>query len=125
MEKSKNQFYPITIKGNYAGLGSEVIKNLAETNGIDLNLYYVDTIKVKQGNWNTSAKKRDQDLTWVRGKGKHGVDNSIMEGHSKHFPEFMMATNKTNYIEVTFKRKPIEVDILATKSIPCCRLSVL
>jgi len=112
MEKSKNQFYPITIKGNYAGLGSEVIKNLADANGIDLNIYYVDMIRVKEGSWDVAAKQRDQELKWTREEDEEGNPLQIMTGYSKHFPEFMVNPSKTNSVEVTFRRKPIEANIL-------------
>jgi len=92
--------------------GSDVLQKLIEDNNIDMNLYYVYSFKVKSGSWNTSAKKRDQELTWTRETGKDGNPLQIMDGYSKHFPEFMIANNKTNSIEVVFKRKPIESDIL-------------
>jgi hypothetical protein len=100
----------IKVKGNYSG--NYVIDKIIKDHNIDMNLYYVESFKVKSGTWNTAAKKRDQELKWTREINKKGNPTQIMEGYSKHFPEFMMANNKTNSIEVTFKRKPIEGDIL-------------
>ena len=94
------------------GIGSKVIKDLIKEHNIDMNLYYIISFKVKKGTWNTAAKKRNQELKWTREKDAEGNPLQIMEGFSKHYPEFMMANNKTNSIEVTFKRKPIEADIL-------------
>jgi len=106
MNKSNKTF---TTTGK--GVGSKVIQQIIDDNEINMNLYYVDFFKVKSGTWNTAAKKRNQKLTWTKVQGKHGP-TALMEGHSEHYPEFMMADNKTNSIEVTFRRKPIEADIL-------------
>lgn len=106
-----NQNKTITAKGNYHGTGSKVIEEIIKEHSIDMNLYYVDSFKVKKGHWNTAAKKRDQELTWTREQGEKGPIQ-IMEGFSKHFPEFMVANNKTNSVEVMFKRRPIEADLL-------------
>lgn len=100
----------IVIRGNYSG--SDTIDLLIKEHGIDMDLYYVDSFKVKEGSWNTAAKKRDQELKWKQEYDEKGTPLQIMTGYSKHYPEFMMANNKTNSIEVTFKRKPIEKDIL-------------
>jgi hypothetical protein len=104
----KNQ---IIIKDKISG--SDTIQKIIEQHDIDMNLYYVDSFKVKDGNWNTSAIKRDQKLTWTVPRTKKGKPIAqFMEGESIRYPEFMVNNNKTNYIEVTFKRKPIESDIL-------------
>jgi hypothetical protein len=111
----------IKIKDNFSG--SDVIQKIIEKHGIDMNLYYVYSFKVKEGSWNTAAKKRDQELSWTKEEqtekkdGKNAYNKTtnpvqIMEGYSKHYPEFMMADNKSNSIEIVFKRKPIEADIL-------------
>ena len=123
MTQNKNT---IVAKGNFSGLGSKAIEEIIKEQGIDMNIYYVDSFKVKKGTWNTAAKKREQELSWSKenqitetkdGKGKVTSTKTrqnvqIMKGSSKHYPEFMMADNKTNSIEVTFKRRPMEVDIL-------------
>jgi hypothetical protein len=100
----------IKVKSIYSG--SDIIDRLIEEHNIDMNLYYVDSFKVKDGMWNTAGIKRDQQLTWKREQDTKGNPTQIMEGYAKRYPEFMMAENKTNYIEVTFKRKPVEFDIL-------------
>lgn len=111
----------ITVRGKYSG--SDAIEQIIKDHNIDMNIYYVYSFKVKQGHWNTAAKKRDQELTWSTEEQTENKDGKnaytktkhnqqIMRGHSKHYPDFMMADNKTNSIEVVFKRKPIESDIL-------------
>jgi len=100
----------IVIKENISG--SDVIQQIIKKHNIDERLYYVYSFKVKEGNWNTAAKKREQSLTWTREEDPDGNPIQIMEGFSKHFPEFMVADNKINSIEIVFKRKPIESDIL-------------
>jgi hypothetical protein len=100
----------IKIKDNFSG--SDVIQKIIEKHNIDMNLYYVYSFKVKEGNWNTAAKKREQELSWTVHTNKKGNPTQLMTGHSKHYPEFMMADNVTNSIEIVFKRKPIEGDIL-------------
>lgn len=112
----------ITIKGNYNG--SNVIEQIIKEQNIDMNMYYVYSFKVKKGHWNTAAKKRDQELKWTKevqtttktnDKANYTIkkDNvQIMEGYSKHYPEFIMANNENNSIEVVFKAKPIESNIL-------------
>jgi hypothetical protein len=109
MEEQKNT---ITKKGNFSGLGSSLIDDIIKDNEIDMNIYYVDSFKVKKGTWDTSAKKREQELKWTREEDKEGGPVQMMLGHSKHFPEFMVHENKNNSIEVTFKRRPVEIDIL-------------
>lgn len=94
------------------GLGSKLIDEIIKEYGIDLKVYYVEGFKVKKGVWNTAAKKREQALTWTREQNSDGSPLQLMQGTSKHFPEFMIAENKTNSIEVTFKRLPIELDVL-------------
>jgi hypothetical protein len=122
---TKNQ---MTYRGNYSGKGSDVIAQIIAEHNIDMNLFYVDSFKVKKGSWDTAAKKRDQSLEWQneiqtsttkdsKGKvtGTKVTDNvQIMTGHGKHFPEFMVHENKNNSIEVTFRRKPIEFDLMKT-----------
>jgi hypothetical protein len=101
----------IKIKDIYSG--SETIQHIIDQHKIDMNLYYVESFKVKEGSWDTSAIKRDQNLTWTCPKDENGTPVAqFMEGESIRYPEFMVNNNKTNYIEVTFKRKPIESDIL-------------
>jgi hypothetical protein len=100
----------IKIKDNFSG--SDAIQKIIEKHGIDMNLYYVYSFKVKEGSWNTAAKKRDQELKWTLEPDGEGGHRQLMEGESKHFPEFMMADNASNSIEIIFKRKPIEADIL-------------
>jgi hypothetical protein len=102
----------ITLVSNYSGKGSDVIEKIIKDNNIDMKYFYVYSFKVKQGSWNTAAKKRDQELKWTLEPDGEGGHRQLMEGESKHFPEFMMADNKSNGIEVTFMRKPIESDIL-------------
>lgn len=103
--------------------GSDAIDAIIKKHNIDMNLYYVDSFKVKDGSWDTSALKRDQELTWSKEEqvehkdGKNAYSKTknpvqIMEGYGKRYPEFIVNNNKTNYIEITFKRKPIEADIL-------------
>jgi len=108
------------------GLGSKLIDEIIKKHKIDTNLFYVDSFKVKEGSWNTSAIKRDQNLEWStkeelsetkdkRGKvisSKKTGPIQLMQGHSIRYPEFMVNNNKTNYIEITFKRRPIEADVL-------------
>lgn len=89
---------------------------------IDRERYYVDSFKITTGSWDTSAKKRDTDLSWhldeqiitdSKGKVKSKIDKQqFMEGYTKHFPEFIVNENETFKIEVTFKPFPIEFDIL-------------
>jgi hypothetical protein len=116
----------ITLTGNYSGKGSDAIEKIIADNNIDMKYFYVYSFKVKQGSWNTAAKKRDQELTWTsedqvsivknaKGKmvsSKRTSPVQIMNGHSKHYPDFMIANNQSNAIEVTFMRRPIESDIL-------------
>jgi len=113
----------VVKKGNFVGLGSSLIDQIIKENEIDMTLYYIDSFKVKKGSWDTSAIKRDQELKWSVGKqtttsdGKNTFTKTkdkqqFMEGFGRRFPEFMVNENKTNYIEVTFKRRPIEMDIL-------------
>lgn len=113
----------IVKKGNFEGNGSKLIEAIIKEHDIDMNLYYVDSFKVKKGSWDTSAIKRDQSLTWnvqkqtTKRVGKNAskkiVDKQqFMEGYGIRYPEFMVNTNENNSIEVTFKRKPIEFDIL-------------
>lgn len=100
-------------KNNPEGLGSKIIQEIIKDNGIDMEIYYVDSFKVKKGSWDTSAIKRDQNLTWEITRNEEGRPmGQFMEGKSIRHPEFMVNENKTNYIEVTFKRRPIEVDIV-------------
>lgn len=132
----------ITVKDNIQA--SEAIEDIVKRHNIDLNLYYVDSIRIREGSWNTAAKKRDQDLVWesetqnTETKNKDGNVTStkskspvqIMTGHGKHYPEFMLATNKTYTIEIVFKRKPIESDILESykeliKELPSVSLPVI
>jgi hypothetical protein len=106
----------IIVKENISPLlhGSDAINELIKKHNIDMNIFYVDIFKVKDGSWDTSAIKRDQDLTWTVPKDKEGKPLAqFMEGTSIRYPEFMVNNNKTYYIEITFKRKPIEADILA------------
>lgn len=114
----------IKVKDNIQS--SEAIEDIAKRHNVDLNLYYVDSIRIREGSWNTAAKKRDQDLIWTSEKQTTETEDKngnvistkskspvqIMEGRSKHYPEFMLATNKTYTIEIVFKRKPIETNIL-------------
>ena len=102
----------IVKKGNFDGHGSKLIEEIIKEHDIDMNLYYVESFKVKKGSWDTSAKKRDQQLKWTREVDNEGNPLQLMVGYSKHFPEFMVNTNANNSIEVTFKRKPIEFDVL-------------
>lgn len=116
----------ITHRGNYSGKGSKVIEEIIKEHEIDMNLFYVYSFRVKKGSWDTAAKKRDQELSWTneiqktetkdsKGKvtGTKYKDNiQMMQGYSKHYPEFMVHDNKNNSIEVTFKRKPIEFDLI-------------
>ncbi len=96
------------IKTNFTeDKGSKIIEQIIEEQGIDMNIYYVDSFRVKKGSWDTSAIKRDQQLKWTR-----EGENQYMEGYGKRYPEFMVNNNKNNSIEITFKRKPIESDIL-------------
>lgn len=103
--------------------GADPIKELIKKYNIDESIWYVDSFKIKDGKWNTAAKKRDQELEWTTesqteekgGKNsytKTKENQQIMRGFSKHFPEFMMAENKTYSIEITFKRLPLEHNIL-------------
>jgi len=106
----------ITInKNNPQGLGSEIIQKIIDDQKIDMELYYIDSIRVKEGSWDTSAIKRDQNLTWElrRDRNKKPIAQ-FMQGKSIRHPEFMVNENKTNYIEVTFRRKPIEADLVAS-----------
>lgn len=101
------------IKGQVSNKdGSNPIEIIMKKHNIDKNIWYVDSFKIKDGKWNTAAKKREQELTWTRETDNNGNPVQMMVGKSKHFPEFMMAENKTYSIEITFKRKPIENDIL-------------
>jgi hypothetical protein len=78
-----------------------------------MTLYYVDSFRVKDGGWNTSAIKRDQKLKWEVPRDDNGKPLAqFMEGESVRYPEFMISNNKSNSIEIIFKRKPIEGDIL-------------
>lgn len=93
------------IKDKLSNLsGKNLIDEIIKKHQIDTNVWYVDSFKIKDGSWDTSALKRDQDLTWTKGIGKKGDDNQIMEGYSKRFPEFIVHDNKTYSIEITFKR---------------------
>ena len=103
--------------------GSDAIDEIIKKHNIDMHFYYVDSFKVKEGSWDTSALKRDQELNWSSqeqkatktGKNAYKWEKKpvqIMEGYGKRYPEFIVNNNKTNTIEVTFKRKPIEGDIL-------------
>ena len=101
----------IKIKENISG--SDVIDDIIKKHNIDMDLYYVDSFKVKDGSWDTSAIKRDQDLMWTVPKDENNKPlGQYMEGTSIRYPTFMVNNNKTSYIEITFKRKPIESDIL-------------
>ena len=106
----------IVKTGNFSGTGSTIIEEIIKEQNIDMNIYYVHSFKVKKGSWDTAAKKRSQELTWTieEQPNKNGVltKQQLMEGESKHFPEFMVHENKNNSVEVTFMRKPIEADIL-------------
>jgi len=121
MEKELKIKYPLT--------GSIKIDEIIKLHGIDTNLYYVDSFKVKEGAWDTSAIKRDQTLKWEVPRDENGKPLAqFMEGESIRYPEFMVNNNKTNYIEVTFKRKPIEADLLESfkeliKDMPMVRLT--
>lgn len=92
--------------------GIDPIKKIIETHNIDMTVWYVKSFKIKDGKWNTAAKKREQELTWTREENKDGEPLQIMQGYSKHFPEFMIAENKTYSIEIVFERMPIEQDVL-------------
>ena len=93
--------------------GSITIEAVIKKHKIDMNLYYVDSFRVKEGGWNTSAIKRDQKLKWEVPRDKEGNPLAqYMEGESIRYPEFMISNNKSNSIEIIFKRKPIEGDIL-------------
>ena len=92
---------------------TNVIDAIIKKHKINMDLYYVDSFKVKDGSWDTSAIKRDQNLKWTCPKDEEGNPvGQYMEGTSIRYPEFMVNNNKTNYVEITFKRKPIEADIL-------------
>ncbi len=97
------------IKGNPS---LDPIQEIIEKYKIDTNIWYVEHFKIKDGKWNTAAKKREQELEWTREVGEDGNPLQIMVGKSKHYPEFMMAENKTYSIEITFKRIPIEVNLM-------------
>lgn len=115
-----------TIKSNVNfKKGEDPIKKIMEEHFLSSDLWYPYSIKIKDGKWNTAAKKREQDLIWTKetqtkttdlhkgGQNITKTDNvQIMQGHSKHYPEFMLANNKTYSIEVVFKRLPVEHDIL-------------
>lgn len=126
MNKSKK-----TIKIIGKGIGSKVIEQIIKDNEINMNLYYVSSFKVKSGTWNTSAIKRDQELKWEILRNKQGKPKGqFMKGHSIRYPKFMMADNKSNSIEVTFMRRPIETDILESfkeiiKDMPKMRISII
>jgi hypothetical protein len=96
-----------TIKGS-----KNPIQDIITKYSIDTNLWYVDSFKIKDGKWNTAGLKRKQDLKWTKETSKKGITTQIMEGSSKRYPEFILAENKTYSIEITFKRIPIEEDIL-------------
>jgi hypothetical protein len=101
-----------TIKENFKYDGEDPVKLIMEDHHLDPSIWYPETIKIKEGKWNTAAKKRKQELKWTIKEDKNGEKQQYMEGFSKHFPEFMMAENKTYAIWVTFKRYPIENEIL-------------
>lgn len=92
--------------------GADLIKELINKYNIDESMWYVDSFKIKDGKWNTSAIKRDQEIKWSIEEDKEGNSQQLMEGYGKRYPEFMMAENKTYSIEITFKRLPIEHNIL-------------
>jgi len=93
--------------------GPITIEEIIKKHNIDMNLYYVDSFKVKDGGWNTSAIKRDQKLKWEVPRDENGKPLAqFMEGESIRYPEFMISNNKSNSIEIIFKRKPIEADVL-------------
>ena len=94
-------------------IGNILIEEIIKKHNIDMNLYYVDSFKVKEGSWDTSALKRDQNLNWEVTRDENGNPiGQFMEGESIRYPQFIVNNNKTNYIEVIFKRKPIEADLL-------------
>lgn len=106
--------------------GADPIEEIIKKHKIDTEIWYVESFKIKDGKWNTAAKKREQELTWTSEEQTSETTNKdgdvsstttkhnqqIMRGHSKHYPEFMIAENKTYSIEIIFKRMPIEKDIL-------------
>ena len=119
----------IVKKINVDGIGSKIIKDIIKEQDIDMNLYYVHGFKVTQGTWNTAAIKRDQQLKWEVPRDENGKPLAqFMEGYSDRYPEFMVNENKTNRIEVTFMRKPIEFDIVESfkkivKNMPTSRFT--
>lgn len=107
---SSNKIIKETVKGQPT---SKLLEDIIKKYNIDTSIWYIDSFKIKDGKWNTAAIKRDQDLKWTKEDGDKGP-LQIMEGYSKRFPEFMLADNKSYSIEITFKRIPIENDIVAS-----------
>jgi len=104
-----------TLKIKEKVIGNILIEEIIKKHNIDMNLYYVDSFRVKEGGWNTSAIKRDQILKWEVPRDEDGKPlGQYMEGTSIRYPEFMMSDNKSNSIEIIFKRKPIEADLLSS-----------
>ena len=61
LELDDNSKKEIKIKENCSGF--DIIQKIIEKHNIDMNLYFVYSFKVKEGSWDTSALKRDQELT--------------------------------------------------------------
>jgi len=62
---------------------AETLEQFIESLEIDYDLYEIVSVKVGNGVWDVSSKKRDQSLKWTKEPGAKGFPVQLMEGHSK------------------------------------------
>src|SRR4030042_6216639 len=93
----------LKLKDNIPETEGNILNEFIKRHNVNMSIWYIDSFKIKDGKWTIVSKWRDQDLTWKDG---------VMNGHAERKNEFITGENKTLSIEVTFKRKPIETDLL-------------
>lgn len=79
----------------------KILKDVLKRYEIDTSVWEVTSFEI--GEWDTSSKWRDQNLTWTRKQDNENNPQQIMEGHAIRKNEWVKTTNYR--ISVKFKRK--------------------